>query len=57
MNLSPYRKTVAAVVGAALTWGTVVTQSAPSAVTASEWIAGGILLATAVGVYGVKNEG
>lgn len=56
-KLAPYRKTVAAVVGAALTWGTVVTQSAPTTVTAAEWIAGGILLATAVGVYGVENKG
>lgn len=55
--MSAYRKTIAAVVGAALTWGTVVTQSAPSAVTSAEWIAGGILLATAVGVYGVENRG
>lgn len=55
--MSPYRKTIAAVVGAALTWGTVVTQSKPAPVTAAEWIAGGVLLATAVGVYGVKNEG
>ncbi len=55
--MSRYRKTIAAVVGASLTWGVVVTESAPAAVTASEWIAGGVLLATAVGVYGVKNTG
>lgn len=56
-NLSPYRKTVAAVVGAGLTWATVVTQSPSQPVTAAEWVAGGILLATAVGVYGVENKG
>ena len=55
--LSKYRKTVAAVVGAGLTWATVVPQSPAQPVTAAEWVAGGILLATAVGVYGVENRG
>lgn len=55
-NLPAYRKTVTAVVGALITWGTYVTTSEPTAITASEWLllAGG--LATAAGVYQVTNE-
>jgi hypothetical protein len=55
--MSQYRKTIAAVTGALLTWGTVVTQSPSAPITAAEWIAGGILVATALGVYGVENKG
>lgn len=54
--MSRYRKSITAVVGAVLTWATVVTQSAPPSPTAAEWVAGGILLATALGVYGATNE-
>ena len=55
ISFGKYSKTIAALVGAVITWVTVVTQSAPSGVTAAEWVAGGVLAATALGVYGVTN--
>lgn len=56
-RLAPYRKTTAAVIGAALAWSRVVIESEPTAITAGEWQAGAVLLATALGVYGVANKG
>lgn len=56
MNLSPYRKTITAVVGATIAFATLVITSAPAAVTSSEWLSGAIGLATAVGVYGIANK-
>jgi hypothetical protein len=55
IDFAPYRKAITALVGAAIAWATVVTQSPVVEVTAAEWIEGGILLATALGVYGVRN--
>lgn len=54
--LKPYRKTVTAVVGAAITWAGLVIVSEPSAISAAEWLAGAGGLATALGVYQVSNE-
>lgn len=54
MNLAPYRKTLAAAVGAVLTWLTLTLTD--NAVSTQEWIALGIALATALGVYGTPNE-
>ena len=54
--LNPYRKTVVAVVGAAVAFATLVVTSEPAAITAPEWLSGGIGLATALGVYGVENQ-
>jgi len=54
--LAPYRKTIAAVVVGAIGWATLVTQSASSAITSGEWIAGATALATALGVYTVANK-
>ncbi len=55
MNLGPYGKFVTAVVAGAIGWATLVVNSAPSAITASEWIAGATALATALGVLIVPN--
>lgn len=55
-KLGQYRKTVAAVVTGALGWGAVVVSSAPGPITSSEWIALGVVVATALGVYGVTND-
>ena len=52
-----YRKTVVAVVGAAIGFATLVVTSEPAAITSSEWLSGAIGLATALGVYRVANEG
>ncbi len=57
MNLSKYRKTIVAVIGAGAAFATLVVTSEPAAITASEWLSGGIGLATALGVYGTRNEG
>lgn len=56
MQLSKYNKTIAAVVIGLLGWGGVVVASEPTAITASEWLAFGVALATALGVYQVPNE-
>lgn len=54
MNLAPYRKTIAALVGAVLTWLTATLGD--NAVSTQEWIALGVAVATALGVYGTPNE-
>lgn len=56
-KLAPYKKTVAAVVGAGTAFAALVITSEPAAITAPEWLSGGIGLATALGVYGVENKG
>lgn len=56
MNLSPYRKTITAIVGAGIAFATLVITSEPSAISASEWLSGAAGLATALGVYAVPND-
>lgn len=53
--MTPYRKTISALVTGLLGWGAVVVTSESSAITASEWLALGVALATAFGVYAVPN--
>lgn len=48
-------KCVAAVIAGAIGWATLVVNSAPTEITAQEWIVGATYLATALGVYTVKN--
>lgn len=55
-KFTEYRKSIVAAVGAAIAWGILVTGSEPTAITSDEWIQGGILLATALGVYGLANR-
>lgn len=55
-KLNEYRKTIAAVVTGGLGWGALVVASEPAAVTAAEWLAGGVALATALGVYLIPNK-
>ncbi len=54
--MAAYRKTIVAVVGAGVAFATLVVTSAPGPVTSSEWLAGAVGLATAVGVYGTTNK-
>lgn len=54
--LGPWAKTVTALVVGLLGWGAMVVTSDPSAVTASEWLALGVVGATALGVYSVPNS-
>lgn len=55
-HLPAYKKTITAVVGAVLTWATVVVTSEPTSITASEWLLAAGSLATALGVFGISNE-
>jgi hypothetical protein len=55
MNFAPYRKTVSAVVTGLIGWATVVVVSDPSPISAAEWIALATVLATALGVYTIRN--
>lgn len=55
--MEKYRKTVTAVVTGLLGWGVVVQTSAPVEVTGGEWLTLGVVVATALGVYAVPNNG
>lgn len=55
ISFGRYSKTIAAVVAGAIGWATLVVNSAPSAITASEWIAGATYLGIALGVLTVTN--
>lgn len=54
--MAKYRKTITALVIAAIGWATAVVTSDPAHITASEWIMGATGLATALGVYAAPNE-
>lgn len=54
--MGKYRKSITAIVGAGIAFATLVITSPQSAISASEWLSGGIGLATAVGVYGIANK-
>lgn len=56
ISLGKYAKTVTALVVGAIGWATLVVNSAPSSITASEWIVGATALATALGVYTAPNQ-
>lgn len=51
-----YNKTVVALVVGAISWATIVIQSAPNKITATEWLVGATDLAIALGVYTVSNQ-
>lgn len=53
--MTAYSKTFSALVTGLLGWGAVVVTSEAKPVTASEWLALGVALATALGVYAVPN--
>lgn len=55
-SFAPFHKTLAAVVTGTIGWATAVVVSAPAAITASEWVFGATVLATALGVYHVNNQ-
>lgn len=54
-TIGRYRKTLTAIVGAGLTWATAAL-GPDTYVSTAEWIALGVAVATALGVYGIKNE-
>ena len=53
--MSKYRKAVSALTTGVLGWAAVVVASDQAPVSASEWLALGVVLATAAGVYAVPN--
>ncbi len=55
VNLGKYGKTITALIVGAIGWATLVVHSAPSAISADEWIQGATALAVALGVYSVAN--
>ncbi len=55
-NLQAYNKTISAVVTGLLGWAGIVVTSSPAPITASEWLALGVAVATAVGVYSFPNR-
>jgi len=54
--MAPFRKSITAAVTGLIGWATTVVTSAPSAITASEWIGLATVMAVAVGVFGVPNK-
>jgi hypothetical protein len=55
--LNNYLKTLAALVTGVIGWATLVVNSEPTSITASEWIVLATAAATALGVYAVPNLG
>lgn len=53
--MSRYAKTVTALVTGYLGWAAQVVASKPAHITASEWIAAGVVAAVGLGVYGMPN--
>lgn len=56
MQLSKYNKTIAALVTGLIGWASAVITSNATQVTASEWVMLATVIATALGVYQVKNS-
>lgn len=56
MNLSRYRKTITATITGLLGWAGVVITSSGAHISASEWLALATVLATAFGVFIVRND-
>lgn len=54
--MGKYRKTITAVVTGGIGWAGAVVASKSGPVTASEWVMGATVLATALGVYAVPNK-
>ena len=55
-NLHAYNKTISAVVTGLLGWAGIVVTSSPAPITASEWLALSVAVATAIGVYSFPNR-
>ena len=57
-KLSEIRKAVYALVGTVLTWSAIIAQQTNNfrSITAVEWVALAVAVATALGVYGTVND-
>jgi len=53
--LKGYKKSITAIIGALISWAQLVVGSSQNDITAPEWIVLAIGLATAFGVYQLKN--
>lgn len=53
--MTKYSKSITALVTGVLGWCGVVTSSVAGPISASEWLALGVAVATTLGVYGVSN--
>ena len=54
--INQHRKTLTAIIGAAIAFATSVVVSPAAAISASEWLSGAIGLATGLGVYAATNS-
>lgn len=54
--ITAHLKFIAAVVGAVIAFAQLVIYSPAAHISASEWVTGAILLATALGVYSTPNK-
>lgn len=54
--LATYRKTITAVITGVLGWFATVIASDAAKISQSEWLMLAVVLATALGVYGVSNK-
>lgn len=55
-RLDPFRKTVTAIITGVIGWAAAVVASDPVNITASEWVFGATVVATALGVFQVRNK-
>ena len=56
MDLAKYRKTISALITGLIGWGFIVVASKEAPISASEWLALAVAVATATGVYLVPNK-
>jgi len=55
MTIANIRKALTPLVVGGIGWATLVINSAPTGITAAEWVAGAVVLATGLGVYAIPN--
>lgn len=53
--MTKYLKFIGAIITGAIGWATMVVNSAPASITATEWIAGATFIAASLVVFGVPN--
>lgn len=56
MTAGQVRKAIGTAIGGVLVWGGLVVDSAPTGVTAHEWLALGAVAATVAAVFGLSND-
>lgn len=56
MNIASIRKALTPLVTGGIGWAVLVVNSPSAVITATEWIALGVVAATGLGVYAVAND-